>query len=81
MKDHERAGADEMPLEQIRRGEGGLTRGKEGLGTERCNLGMRPYTLVDKESGKPDLSAYGKLYLAAALFAHTPSQRGSRGHR
>lgn len=80
VKDHERAGADEMPLEQIRGG-GGITRGKEGLGTERCNLGMRPYTLVDKESGKPDLSAYGKLYLAAALFTHTLPQRGSHGHR
>lgn len=46
VKDHEGAGADEMPLEQIRGG-GGIMRGKEGLGTERCNLGMRPYTLVD----------------------------------
>lgn len=49
--------------------------GRKGLGMERCNLCTRPYTRVDKASGKPDLSAYGKLFLAAALFVHNLSQK------
>lgn len=48
----------------------------EGLGMERCNLGTRPYTRVDKASGLPVISQclWKARSLAAPLFVYNLSQ-------